>query len=349
MKAIVIEKQAPKGPVTPNIRVVDDWAEPAPPGPGEARLRTICTALNHLDLWLGMGLPHLDTQYPFISGSDVCAEVESVGEGVSEEWLGRKVILNAAMEVPRTHRPEDPSEATYAPDLELLGENHLGVNRAHFNAPVANLAAVDDADEAEAAAFGLSFLTAYSMMIGKGDLRPGQHVLITGIGGGVATAALGLARWMGCTTIVTSRHRWKLDRALELGADHGVLDEGQDWSREVRGLTNKRGVDMVVDTVGGPLLKPSLRVLVSGGAFVTAGATAGPVAEIELARVFWKQLRVLGSTMGSNDEFREVMALFRAGHVAPVVDRVFPPAEAPAAWERLEAADQMGKLAIDWR
>jgi len=349
MKAITIREQAPKGPVAPNVSVVDDWADPGPPDRGELLVRTEASALNHMDLWVGRGIPGVEIEYPHVGGVDGCGIVEAVGSDVDAAWVGRRVVHNAAVRLDGPARPGTPTEAGIAPDVELIGEHSHGTHRARYRIPVENAVDVGDADPVAAAAYGLTALTAYAKMFTKGRLRPGQTVLITGIGGGVATAALGLAGWMGCTTIVTSRHRWKLDRALELGADHGVLDEGQDWSREVRGLTAKRGVDMVVDTVGGPLLKPCLRVLVPGGAFVTAGATAGPVSEIELARVFWKQLRVLGSTMGSNDEFREVMALFRAGHVAPVVDRVFPPAEAPAAWERLEAADQMGKLVIDWR
>jgi NADPH:quinone reductase-like Zn-dependent oxidoreductase len=207
---------------------------------------------------------------------------------------------------------------------------------------------IGQADPVGAAAFGLTALTAWSMMITKGDLRPGQPVLVTGIGGGVATAALAIARWRGCPVAVTSRSEAKLARARELGADLCVLDEGEDWSREVRGWTGKRGVAMVVDTIGGHILKPALRSLGRGGAFVTAGTTASPRAEIELNRVFWNQLRLLGSTMGTNDEFREVMALYCSGALAPEVDRVYPASQARQAWERLEAQEQMGKLVLDW-
>ena len=349
MEAIVIREQAPRGPVTPQVAVVDDWPEPGPPDDHELLVLCEASALNHMDLWVGMGIPGVDIEYPHVGGVDGCGIVEAAGDAVDPGWVGRRVVHNAAVEVSRRPRPGDPTARGSVTDVELIGEHSHGTHRRLYRIPAANAVDVGDADPVAAAAFGLTGLTAYSKMITKGRLRPGQIVLITGIGGGVATAALALARWMGCTTVVTSRHTWKLERAKELGADHIVLDEGEDWSREVRSLTGKRGVDMVVDTVGGPLLTPSLRTLVPGGAFVTAGATAGPKAELELARVFWKQLRVLGSTMGSNDEFREVMALFRAGLVEPVVDRVFPVARATEAWQRLEDADQMGKLVIDWR
>jgi NADPH:quinone reductase-like Zn-dependent oxidoreductase len=186
------------------------------------------------------------------------------------------------------------------------------------------------------------------MMVGKGRLRPGQSVLITGIGGGVATAALGLARHFGCRTAVTSRHRRKLERAVELGADCAVLDEGQDWSAEIRAWSQRRGVDMVVDTVGQAVHLACVKSLARGGAFVSAGATSGPRATTDLARLFWNQLRLLGSTMGSRAEFLEVVSLLRSGALEPVIDSVRSWDQAPSAWERLEAAEQMGKLVLRW-
>ena len=186
------------------------------------------------------------------------------------------------------------------------------------------------------------------MMVTKANLKGGQSVLITGIGGGVATAALSISRHLGCRTIVTSRHQWKLDRAKKLGADAGVLDSGQDWSKEVRSLTAKRGVDMAVDSSGKATHLNCIKSLARGGTYVTPGATSGPDATTDLARIFWNQLRLLGSTMGTNDEFREVAALFRAGKIAPVVDQVFEAKDAVKAYERLEAAEQFGKIVVKW-
>ncbi|MEM9081990.1 MAG: zinc-binding dehydrogenase, partial [Planctomycetota bacterium] len=217
-------------------------------------------------------------------------------------------------------------------------------------APVSNLAVVaSDGDPGEAAAIGLTALTAYSMMVTKGGLRPGQWVLITGIGGGVATAALAIARWMGCRVIVTSRHQHKLDAAKEAGAEAGILDEGQDWSKEVRAATNKRGVDMAVDSIGKPTHLNCIKSLTRGGAFVTPGNTGGPRVETDQARLFWNQLRLLGSTMGTTDELKECVALFEAGYLKPTIDQVFPWSEGRAAWERLESQEQVGKVVIDWR
>jgi NADPH:quinone reductase-like Zn-dependent oxidoreductase len=185
-------------------------------------------------------------------------------------------------------------------------------------------------------------------MVTKGQLRPGQSVLITGIGGGVATSALAIARWMGCPAIVTSRHEWKLDRAKELGATGCTLDKGHDWSKDARALTNKRGVDMAIDSTGKSTHLSAIKSLARGGAYVTFGATTGGDATTDLTRVFWNQLRILGSTMGSNEEFRELAALFRAGHLAPVVDKVFDAEDAVHAYERLEAGEQFGKLVLKW-
>lgn len=337
-------------PVTPNIAVVDDYPEPDAPAAGEVQVRVLASALNRMDIWVGMGIPGVDIHYPHIGGCDVCAEVTAVGTGVEPEWIGRRVVLNAATRVADRVHPDDPTAATMTPNWALIGEHFKGCHRERVNLPASNLADVGTgADPNAAAAFGLTTLTAYSMMCTKGSLRPGQTVLITGIGGGVATSALALARWMGCRTIVTSRHQHKLDRARELGADDAILDEGEDWSKQVRSLTNKRGVDMVVDSVGGPLHPICIKSLARGGAFVTPGATAGPRVESDQARIFWNQLRVLGSTMGTNDEMREVAALFRAGHIAPVIDKVFKPDDAPKAWERLEAGEQFGKIVIDWQ
>jgi NADPH:quinone reductase-like Zn-dependent oxidoreductase len=221
--------------------------------------------------------------------------------------------------------------------------------KERFNAPAANIADVGPhADPIQAAAFGLCALTAYSMMVTKGGLRPGQTVLITGIGGGVATSALAIAKHFACPAIVTSRHQWKLEKAKQLGASHGVLDSGQDWSKDIRAWTNKRGIDMAVDSSGKATHLNCIKSLARGGAYVTPGCTSGPDATTDLARIFWNQLRLLGSTMGSNAEFRELAALYKSGALAPAVDQVFDAKDAVKAYQRLEAAEQFGKIVLKW-
>jgi NADPH:quinone reductase-like Zn-dependent oxidoreductase len=345
MLAIVVERQG--NPVAPNISV-REWPDPPAPGPGQALCRTLASAFNQMDLWVGRGVPGLSLTYPRISGCDACAEVEAVGPGVDPAWVSRRVIVNAATVIPDREHPLDPPASTLAPQYELIGEHHHGMHAQKFLAPAANLAAVDGADPVEAAAFGLCALTAWSMMVTKGRLAPGQTVLITGIGGGVATAALAIAKHHGCPVIVTSRHAWKLEKAKALGADAVILDQGQDWSKEARAWTKKRGVDLAVDSSGKATHLPCIKSLARGGAYVTPGCTSGPDATTDLARIFWNQLRILGSTMGTNAEFREVAALFRAGALRPAVDRVFTPAQAVDAYERLQAAEQFGKIVIRW-
>lgn len=347
MRAIVVERKG--SPVAPNIVLRHDWPDLAPLKPGQVAVRTLASAFNQMDLWVGRGVPGLDLAYPRVSGCDSCGIVHAVGEGVDASWVGKRVIVNAAVRVPERSRPGDPPNSTLAPNYELVGEHHFGMHAEFFAIPADNCAVVgDDQDPVEAAAFGLCALTAYSMIVTKGQLRPGQTVLITGIGGGVATSALAIAKHFACPVAVTSRHQWKLDKAKALGADLGVLDDGGDWSKQVRAWTAKRGVDMAVDSSGKATHLNCVKSLARGGAYVTPGCTSGPDATTDLARVFWNQLRVLGSTMGSNDEFREVAALFRARKLVPVVDQVFTPERAVDAYKRLEGSEQFGKIVVRW-
>lgn len=343
MRAIVIARQG--SPVAPNVRLEPTFADPVP-GPGEAVVRTEASALNHLDLWVGRGLPGIDLTYPRIGGSDGAGVVEKVSPGVDPAWIGRRVLLNAAVPAPPAPHPDmDPAPA----DIRMIGEHVNGTLAERFVAPVANLLPIGDADPVEAAAFGLTHLTAWRMMVHRAGLREGQWVLITGIGGGVALAALNVALHFGCRVVVTSRSSRKLDAAKALGAHFTVLDEGSDWSKSVRQITGRRGVDLVVDSVGQAIHAACIRSLARGGTFATCGCTTGPAATTDLTRIFWNQLRLVGSTMGDMREFREVAALFRSGLLRPVIDRRYRPDEAADAYLRLEGGEQFGKLVIDWR
>jgi len=343
MRAITIQRQG--NPVLPNVAFVTDFPEPTA-GAGEALVRTEAAALNHLDLWVGRGLPGIDIRYPAISGSDGCGIIESVGAGVDASWIGKRVLLNAAVPKPDPVRPGmRPSPA----DIFMIGEHGPGCLGEKFTAPIANLLEIGDSDPVKAAAFGLTHLTAWRMMVSQAGLRAGMQVLVTGIGGGVALASLAIARHFGCEVIVTSRHQWKLDEARKLGAHHTVLDHGQDWSKEVRQITGRRGVDLCVDSVGKSIHGSCIKSLARGGVFATCGATTGPDATTDLTRIFWNQLRLVGSTMGDMREFREVVSLFRSGALSPTIDRVFAPSTGAAAFERLEAGEQCGKLVVDWR
>jgi NADPH:quinone reductase-like Zn-dependent oxidoreductase len=342
MNAITITRQG--SPVAPNVAVVSDWPDSRPEG-HQVLIRTEASALNHLDLWVGRGLPGIDLEYPRISGSDGCGVVEAVGSDVDESWIGKRVILNAA--IPQCPMP-GPDHMPALPEILMIGEHTHGTMAERFLAPVTNVLEVGDADPVEAAAFGLTHLTAWRMMWTRGRLQPGQWVLITGIGGGVALAALSIARHLGCHTIVTSRHQQKLDRAAELGADYGVLDTGEDWSREVRKLTGKRGVDLCVESIGKAVHLSCIKSLARGGTLVSCGCTTGPDAVTDFARIFWNQLSIIGSTMGDMNEFREVTALFKSGSLKPVIDSVHQASDAQAAYARIESGEQFGKVVVKW-
>jgi NADPH:quinone reductase-like Zn-dependent oxidoreductase len=340
MKAIVIQREGQ--PVAKNIATVTDWPE-SKPKPGEVVVRTEAAALNQLDLWVGRGIPGMGLTYPRISGSDGCGIVDSIGEGVDKIWLSKRVLLNAQIPV---HDPVLPGVNPADADRLMIGEHVNGTLAEKFVAPVSNVLDVGDSDPVQAAAFGLTHLTAWRMLWSRARVQPGQWVLITGIGGGVALAALAIAKHLGCRAIVTSRHQSKLDRATTLGADHGVLDKGEDWSKAVRTITGRRGVDACIDSIGKGAHLFAIKSLARGGTYVTCGATAGSDAVTDLTRVYWSQLSILGSTMGDMDEFRQVAALFRNGAIQPVIDSTFDFNDAANAYARLESAEQFGKIVV---
>lgn len=347
MRALVLTRQG--SPVAPNVEFRADYPDLSPPGPGQARIRTLASAFNHMDLWIGKGIGGLTLMYPRVGGCDACGIVEAGGPGVDATWVGRKVVVNAATVAAGKCLPDDPPDSSLAPAYELVGEHSDGMHREAFLAPVANLATVaQDADPAAVAAFGLVSLTAWSMIVTKAKLHPGQRVLITGIGGGVALAALAICKHFGCPIAVTSRHAWKLEKAKALGAELCVWDQGQDWSREVRGWSGKRGVDVAVDSSGKATHLNCIKSLARGGAYVTPGCTSGADATTDLARIFWNQLRLFGSTMGDNNEFREVVALFRSGGISVPVDKVYRAEQGREAIARLEAGEQFGKIVLTW-
>jgi len=342
MKAIVVQQRG--NPVSPNVALVTDRPKPQPQS-GEVLVRTEVSALNSLDLWVGRGLPGIDTQYPFSSGSDGAGRVEEVGAGVDRAWIGRRILLNAAV---IQDAPAHPDRFASGEDIRMIGEHSPGTMGEFFCAPAKNVLDIGDTDPIQAAAFGLTHLTAWRMLMSRAQLRPGMTILVTGIGGGVAVALLNIAKHFGCTVIVTSRHQWKLDRARELGAVHGILDDGSDWSKTVRTLTGKRGVDIVADSIGKAVHSQCIKSLVRGGVFVTCGATTGGDATTDLARMFWNQLTFMGSTMGDMDEFRAVTTFLRSGEMLPIVDSIQKPHFAKKAYERLESGEQFGKVLIDW-
>tara|TARA_B100000579_G_scaffold400028_1_gene381369 strand:- start:360 stop:1382 length:1023 start_codon:yes stop_codon:yes gene_type:complete len=336
MKAAAILREGT--PVASNIDVVD-W-DTLEPHSHEVLVKTEASSLNHLDLWVGIGMPGLNLKYPRISGSDGCGIVKAVGSEVDSGIVGKRVLLNAAVK-------QNNHQSFIPDDIRMIGEHDNGANAEYFTAPRENVIEVGDIDAVTASAFGLTHLTAWRMLVTKANLQRGQTVLITGIGGGVALAALNICNYFNCTTIVTSRHKWKLEKSKELGATHCVLDKGEDWSRSVRSLTDKQGANICVDSIGGPVHHPCIKSLARGGVLVTCGCTAGAGPKTDLARIFWNQLSVVGSTMGDMEEFADVLELLRDG-VMPTIDSVFSYTESQDAFARLESGEQFGKIVIDW-
>jgi NADPH2:quinone reductase len=316
------------------------------PGPGGVRIRVHAAALNRLDLFVLKGWRGLDLQMPHIGGSDAAGVVEKVGEGVTAWRPGDRVVVWASLSCGHCAMCRK-GEVSLCREHRLIGEHTRGVFAEHAVVPAANLKRVPEGFPFEqAAAASLAFLTAWRMLVTRARLRAGESVLVVGAGGGVNTAAIQIARLAGARPIlVVGSTDAKLKAAQALGADHGILASAA-WEKEVSRLTDKRGADVVVDNVGAATWSKSLRAAARGGRIVTVGGTTGYDFPMEVNQVFWKQLDVLGSTMGTRDEFDAVMDLVFAGRLKAVVDEVFPLERGPDAYRRLSEGKAEGKVVL---
>jgi len=313
----------------------------------DVRVRVRAAALNHLDLFVTEGLKGLAYTFPHVVGSDGAGVVEAVGPAVPTLRPGDRVMLNpgvACLRCAACDAGEHPLCERYA----ILGEHRPGTAADYVVVPARNVARVPDAMAwPEAAAFSLAALTAWRMLVTRARLRAGETVLIWGIGGGVAQASLAVAKLAGARVIVTSSSDEKLLAARAAGADAGVNHATGDVVAEVRRVAGRRGVDVVVDTVGERTWETSLRCLAPLGRLVTCGATSGPMVTTDARRLFWKQWDILGSTMGTQAEYAAVVALAHRGLLWPRVDRVVPLADGVEAFRRMAAGAQHGKLVIE--
>jgi zinc-binding alcohol dehydrogenase/oxidoreductase len=306
----------------PEVLVLEEVPDPSP-GPGEVLIRLRASALNHLDVWLRRGLPSVPK--PRILGAD--------GAGIRVD-TGERVVINPGIEQP------DGS-------IHVIGEHGDGTNAELIAVPAANVHPIPDAlSFEEAAAFPLVFETAYRMLVTRAALREGEWVLLWGIGSGVSTAGLAIAKAFGARTIVTSSSDEKLERARELGADAVVNHVTGDVKAAVREVTDGRGADVVVDHVGEATWRTSLDVAARDGRIAVCGATSGPNPPAALHRIWWKGLTILGSTMGTKADFEGAYELVASGRVRPVVDEVVPLAQIREAHARLEAGEQLGKIVL---
>jgi len=321
-----------------------DRPEPEP-GPGEVRVRLKTSALNHLDLFVLHGMPGVPIGLPHIGGADGAGVVDAVGAGVEGVAEGAEVVFDPGLSCGRCEYCRS-GEQSLCVRFGVLGEHNDGTFAEAVVVAADSLAPrPSHLSWEESAAFGLAYLTAWRMMIVRGKLRPGETVLIHGVGGGVSLACLHLATLMGARTIVTSRSKEKLARAAKLGANK-VLPADDQVALAVRGLTGKRGADMVVDSVGEATWIQSLKATAKGGRIITCGATSGPNPTEEIRLIFWRQLSIIGSTMGSREDWRQLVAAVVSHKLQPIVDTVLPLADGSEAYERMEKAEQFGKIVL---
>ena len=316
MKAIRIHEDG-----GPDVLRYEDAPDPEP-GPGEVLVRLRAASLNHLDLWIRKGLPSVPK--PRILGAD--------GAGVRED-TGERVVINPGIE--------------HGERITVVGEHMDGTHAELVAVPESNVYPLpDELSFEKAAAFPLVFETAYRLLVTKAQLREGEWVLLWGIGSGVALAGLEIAKSLGARALVTSSSDEKLERARALGADATVNHVSGDVRAAVVEATEGKGVEVVLEHVGEATWQASLQSARAGGRIVVCGATSGPNPPAALHRIWWKQLTIYGSTMGTREDFEAAYELVKSGRAKPVVDSVFPLAQARAAHERMEAGEQFGKIVL---
>jgi len=312
----------------------------------EVLVRVRAVALNHLDLWIRKGLPHLKLVYPHILGSDIAGEVAEVGDLVEGVTLGQKVLLHPGLICGRCERCSEGRD-NLCPRYRILGENVSGGYAEYLAVPARNLLPFpQNLDFAHAACLPLVFLTAWQMLVDKAAIRPGQWVLIHGGGSGVGSAGIQIAKLFGCRVIATAGSEAKLEKAKALGADFGVNYRNENLFEAVARIAGKQAIDVVFEHVGKALWKESLLCLKWGGVLVTCGATTGADVATDLRQVFFRQLRILGSTMGSRGSQFEILRQVEAGRLKPVLDRTLPLAEAREAHRLLETGEVFGKIVL---
>jgi NADPH:quinone reductase-like Zn-dependent oxidoreductase len=315
----------------PEVLVEEEVEDPVA-GPGEVLVRLRASALNHLDVWIRKGLPSVPK--PRILGADGAGVVETLGDGVTGFEPGERVVINPGVEA---------GDGT----IHVIGEHGDGTNAQLIAVPATNVHPIPDGlSFEEAAAFPLVFETAYRMLVTRAHVQPGEWVLLWGIGSGVSTAGLAIAKALGARTIVTSSSDAKLERARELGADATVNHADGDVKAAVREATGGRGADVVVEHVGEATWRTSLDVAAREGRIAVCGATTGPNPPAALHRVWGKQLTILGTTMGTNADFAGAYDLVASGRARPVVDEVLPLDRIRDAHARLEAGEQLGKIVL---
>ncbi len=340
MKAAVIRQHG-----GPEVLTLDDLPEPVA-GHGEALVRVRACALNHLDLWTRRGLPGRSVPFPHVLGNDIAGEIAALGPGGDGPPLGQRVMLSPGISCGRCRacfRGDDSACRAY----RILGAHVHGGYAEFVRCPVQNIIPLPEGFSfEEAAAFPLVFLTAWRMLVTRARLRPGENVLVWAAGSGVGSASIQVAKLLGARVIATAGSDRKLDQAKFLGADHAIHHHRDDVVAEVKRLTGKAGVDVVVEHVGQATWERSILSLAQGGRLVTCGATTGPSGATELRYVFSKQLTIMGSYTGSKAELLQAADFFFARKLRTVVHGVLPLGDAQRAHQAMEASEHFGKIVL---
>jgi len=315
-------------------------------GADDVLINVKASALNHLDLFVREGLPGLKLPMPHIPGSDGAGVIAEIGANVRGLSVGQRVTINPGLSCGACEFCL-AGEHSLCPDFHILGEHCAGTAAEFVRVPARNVLPIpDDFPFEQAAAAPLVFLTAWRALISRARVRAGEDVLILGAGAGTSTAAIQIAKKAGARVLVTSSSDAKLQKAQELGADVLINYTTHEWDKEVYRLTNKRGVDVVFESVGAATWLRAIRALRRGGRLVTIGATSGPNPQEEIRLIFWKQVEIIGSTMSNQREFNEVMKLVLRGEFKPVIDVVLPLERAQEAHARLARGEQFGKIVL---
>jgi NADPH:quinone reductase-like Zn-dependent oxidoreductase len=330
----------------PEVLQYGDLPDPIP-GPGQVRVRVKAAALNHLDLFVRRGGPGFEKlPKPHITASDASGVVESYGAGATGPAIGARVAIDPGISTTEdewTRRGED----SVSPGYGILGENTPGGAAEYIVVPAANLLPLPDHISHEtAAAASLVALTAWRMLVHRAALNAGETVAIVGVGSGLNSFSIQLAKHLGATVFAITSSEEKMQKAKALGADHVINYKAEDWSKAVFLASGKRGVDVVVDNVGQATWMQSIRALARGGRLVTVGRTSGYEAMTDVRFLFVKQISIVGSTMGSHQDYREVMRLVFDGTLRVTIDRVLPLSQGRLAHEILERGEQFGKIVL---
>lgn len=315
--------------------------------PNEVLIETKFGALNHLDIFVVRGWPGLTLNMPHVIGADGSGIVKEIGSEVTTLSVGDKITINPGISCGKCEMCLS-GQQVFCKQFSILGENKWGTFAQYLKLPEISVLKIPEGFSLEkAAAAPLTFLTAWRMLITQAGIKPNEYVFIHGAGGGISSAAIQIAKYFGAKVITTTSTSRKIEMAMNLGADHVInYKEIKDYRNQVFELTNKHGIDVVIDNVGQATFPTSIRLLRPGGRLITCGVTSGPFSKINIADIFWKHLEIKGSTMANQGEFRAVMQLVLDGTLNPIIDKVYPLEKVREAEEYLSDGNQFGKILI---